>query len=667
MSAPSPQLIPDMLRLLAASYLAPPDLLACVQVSQAWNKEFIPHLWETIDDRLYSWPRILDRHDARSSKHNKDKAWIRATFAKHAHHIRHLRVQWKVILTAVTYAKTCTNLRSLRIGDLSCTKTALERMNKGASAGGASWRARGGDGDYVGLAPRKRGRWELEETTPPWPLLCPQFEGKILPLVQDNIPLRQQEQGWMVFQCVWLLLLQNMALRSVSLSRDVAILVKIESPENALSGIGGLKNLQNFCVRVKLSDVLDGLPAITSYSIDKSSGYSINKEHRQLRELRIDDTLPESIGFGLLGHLPNLQRLWVTETLPCKSSDPSIPPASRRYPLKSLAVLKNSGPSKAPVAIIARVPFLVEFVTDLLPPVTAHALVRYCPQLEIVRQPSYVEPRRNDYLLKPTLNALLILLQGCQNLKVVDMFNHKVSSGELAARPWKCLQLEVLRFQVVDVPRITASEQQWMNEGMRVTNTTDEESLYKYLKDLPRNSIYPGLEGCFDHNIFYTMTKREEYLIAQRLVMDQLGKLKNLRVLDFGYDYRENNPNTYRCAQQGVPDGLLGAPFYVVPNSLELWIGIDLPQLAALKNLEVFGFEGVDHRMGKPEIKWMAEAWPKLKVMHGLQEERLGSYAKNTELREYMQILRPDVKHLAKLPCPYDLPRFGVDSTDRVS
>ncbi|KAF9910529.1 hypothetical protein EC991_006347 [Linnemannia zychae] len=667
------QLNSDILQHLATSYLTPPDLLSCVLVSKAWNEEFIPYLWESIDDCLHSWPKILNRHDAKSSRHNKDEAWIRATFAKHAHHIRYLRVQWKVVLAAVAYAKTCTNLLSLRIGDLSSTKTALEQMKGvppvggGGGRGGETYLKSGGGGrGHVNLASRKP--WQLEETMSPWPLLCQEFEGKFLPLIHHNIPLPQQERDWMVFQCIWLLLLQNPALRSVKLSRDIAFLGKIESQKYPMLIIGNLKNLvelQDFGIFLELNEVLERLPNIMNYSGNKISSYNINKEHRQLRELWIGDTLPESQVLDLLDNLPSLQQLWITGIPPYKPDDLPIPPASRRYSLRSLGALLEHGVTEAPTAIIARAPFLVEFVTDLLTSVTAHALVKHCPHLEIVRQPSYVEPQRNAYPLRPPLDALLILLQGCQNLKVVDMFNHKVSSAKLTAHPWKCLQLEVLRFQVVDVPRITASEQQWLNEGMRILNTTDEEILYNDMKDLLSSSFSHGLEEYYDHNIFYVMATREEFLVAQRLVMDQLGKLKDLRVLDFGYDYRENDPSTYRV-QQGEPDGVLGAPFYVVPNTLELWMRIGLKKLAALNNLEVFGFEGVDHRLRKSEIKWMAESWPKLKVMHGLQEERLGIYTKNTELREYMQTLRPDVKHLAKLPCPYDLPKFGAP-TDRLS
>jgi hypothetical protein len=67
-----------------------------------------------------------------------------------------------------------------------------------------------------------------------------------------------------------------------------------------------------------------------------------------------------------------------------------------------------------------------------------------------------------------------------------------------------------------------------------------------------------------------------------------------------------------------------------------------------LKELRVFGFEGVDHRIGKPELVWMAANWPRLKVMGGLHEGWSTATVvdmRRDELREHMQRLRPDVNH----------------------
>jgi hypothetical protein len=44
------------------------------------------------------------------------------------------------------------------------------------------------------------------------------------------------------------------------------------------------------------------------------------------------------------------------------------------------------------------------------------------------------------------------------------------------------------------------------------------------------------------------------------------------------------------------------------PDTLELSLESGLGLLEALANLETIGFEGVDHRIGKLELEWMAKS-----------------------------------------------------------
>ncbi|KAF9924574.1 hypothetical protein FBU30_005492 [Linnemannia zychae] len=77
---------------------------------------------------------------------------------------------------------------------------------------------------------------------------------------------------------------------------------------------------------------------------------------------------------------------------------------------------------------------------------------------------------------------------------------------------------------------------------------------------------------------------------------------------------------------------------------MELSLETGLDQLSDLVELEVFGFEGINHRIGKMEIKWIAAHWPRLRVMRGLQEDSLDMLEpdyERAELRKYMQELRP--------------------------
>lgn len=89
-----------------------------------------------------------------------------------------------------------------------------------------------------------------------------------------------------------------------------------------------------------------------------------------------------------------------------------------------------------------------------------------------------------------------------------------------------------------------------------------------------------------------------------------------------------------------------GDPF---PDTLELSLASGLDRLSTLTELEVFGFESVDHRIDEEELSWMAEKWPRLRVMRGLHElediPMLMHDGEKWHLRVFMQRLRPDVRH----------------------
>ncbi|KAG0093918.1 hypothetical protein BGZ93_007333 [Podila epicladia] len=64
--------------------------------------------------------------------------------------------------------------------------------------------------------------------------------------------------------------------------------------------------------------------------------------------------------------------------------------------------------------------------------------------------------------------------------------------------------------------------------------------------------------------------------------------------------------------------------------------------------MEMIGFECINHYIGQEELAWMGKSWPRLKLMYGLDKERLPDLEPNKEraaLKEYFQQLRPDVVH----------------------
>ncbi|KAG0379354.1 hypothetical protein BGX24_000770 [Mortierella sp. AD032] len=89
---------------------------------------------------------------------------------------------------------------------------------------------------------------------------------------------------------------------------------------------------------------------------------------------------------------------------------------------------------------------------------------------------------------------------------------------------------------------------------------------------------------------------------------------------------------------------------YVGPtfDTLEMLLESGLDRLEALRDLEMIGFECINHQIGRAELDWMAKSWPKLRLMYGLDKERLYEieYDKHrAALRRYFKRLRPDVDH----------------------
>ncbi|KAF8940903.1 hypothetical protein BGZ47_007565 [Haplosporangium gracile] len=95
--------------------------------------------------------------------------------------------------------------------------------------------------------------------------------------------------------------------------------------------------------------------------------------------------------------------------------------------------------------------------------------------------------------------------------------------------------------------------------------------------------------------------------------------MTNLTVLDLRMEYRNYSFHPGRLTSQCV------AQLYIededlFPDMLELLLASGLDQLATLEKFEVFGIQSVDHSIDEDELQRMAEKWPRLQVVRGLQE-----------------------------------------------
>lgn len=142
-------------------------------MSSTWHDILTPQLWRSIDDRDYAWTRILKDHDSADENDGKDIDWFRTIFKKYGRHILHLRTTWSVVINAASEGGTCTNLQSLRIHNISETKTDKEK-------------------DEEDLVREYRRKKERRQRAVDQPLLSPIFDNILTPREAGLRPERRQ-------------------------------------------------------------------------------------------------------------------------------------------------------------------------------------------------------------------------------------------------------------------------------------------------------------------------------------------------------------------------------------------------------------------------------------------------------------------------------------------
>ncbi|KAF9921447.1 hypothetical protein FBU30_008490, partial [Linnemannia zychae] len=288
---------------------------------------------------------------------------------------------------------------------------------------------------------------------------------------------------------------------------------------------------------------------------------------------------------------------------------------------------------------------LREFSCEDLDMRMVNVLTEYCKNLEVVREvDTFGRKKLSSQYYPQHVNIIIPLLDYCQNLKVLDTPSHKILGDNFIECQIVCLGLEIFRCQIIGMYWLDEHHCQILNRfvGIPVDDGDDESS-----------STSEGELGLVEE----LQRNQERY----RKVYLQFSRLTQLRVLDLGQEYRVDTkyPNTSfslvdrsdaESSEDEDDDSDEEYKWYPSPieNTLELTLASGFGQLKTLTELRVFGFEGVDHRIDKIELEWMASHWPKLKVMRGIHVDvlpRVEPDPKRDELREYMQALRPDVVH----------------------
>ncbi|KAF9907762.1 hypothetical protein EC991_010632 [Linnemannia zychae] len=620
--------IPELL-LLMGPYWSPPDLYACIRVCKLWHLSLSPYLWHTIDDRLYSWPRILATHDICTSPGVKGYFRILSAFTRYGHFIRHMKLSWRVMIDIAFVTGVCTQLESLATGNLGVNRTRKEQeslrwvSNLTLEQGGLTYDQR--------QDPAKEG-----------PLISAQLEGVFSPCEIGWRAVREQEQDWLTAQNFWGLVQMNAgSLRSLRLDRSLDSLAHLKSTEFfyvTLAGLPKLRELDNAFFTVRMTEVLERLPNLHTHrsSIFELHNQVLPETYTHLRALDIYGPVPSITFFSLLGRLPNLENFKISEFVrrevfpenPGLTYLNSTP--TRLKKLHIVSGVANIG-SNLGSKIIPWLPLLTAITVDRIQDGTAAALYTHCKHLDTILRAD------DGYTLMECvyqgatspISQLYKLIHDFPNLKVIDRIDQCFAASDLLAQDWSLLNnnnnkaptLQVFRCRIAHVERLTPSEEELMARASPewISQLADTGT-----SDLVNKSIGS--------------------ISIQRQILSRIGQLTNLRVLDLGYEWRDvwssTRPETPRRGY--IP--------YSKPcsSSLELSLATGLDLLAGLKNLCIFGFEGLDHRIGKPELEWMARNWPRLEVMRGLQEDDLIRIEPNpvkTELRLYMMKLRPEVRH----------------------
>ncbi|KAF9930233.1 hypothetical protein FBU30_000719 [Linnemannia zychae] len=610
--------LPELLALVG-SYLDSPDLLSCVQI---------------ID-----YPR--HNHTPLPSDMEKDEDWLRGIFSKYGHHIRHLCADRAITLTIASSVGTCTNLKTLP----KCLSASLHFGDKFRSD---IFKDYGQLSDHV-----------LSTTS---------FPSLISPT--SRLESERAFVTWILMQRCWILVQQNPSLETLELAKCFRTNHN-SFPTNfflqTLVSLSHLTSIINDAIEIPLQLLLQQLPQLQHYSCHTHSCDPANTNF--INDMDLDTPFPQLLTLNLgdrtlwtiecksilnlLRYLPNLQKLTLSWLQPLNNPTIDVgalighsPSRLQELTLYRIHRYPNIEDSRCPLVhhILPWLPFLTKLTIDMkLNTPTALALVNHCPQLMSVQYLS----KSNSDITPDDVSSAALLLHNMPNLKVLDMPCQTVELDSLLDAPFACTGLEVLRCQIEGFNRFDVEEEaiykSWLEEVIR-TNRVE--------KNNPQDTITDTALQIYGARIQEILEKYVHCREQHRRFYDAIGGLIHLKKLELGVDKRQGYERVLRVLKPytyTVGGRIYYMGFGPTPNTPLLDLDSGLDRLKTLKELKVFGFEGVDHRIDKPELDWIAMNWPQLEVLCGLevpQNPHLFLHCPKTdELRVHMQKLRPSIQH----------------------
>ncbi|KAF9088364.1 hypothetical protein BGX23_007413 [Mortierella sp. AD031] len=107
--------IPEIM-LQIATHLDVEDFYACLQVCRLWHTVFTPFFWDSIDDDVWPWSKLLKRlsTDRPQPKNANPRADLfRALLLKNRDHVRHLSIHFDSL--EIAFDTNFTQLTSLHV------------------------------------------------------------------------------------------------------------------------------------------------------------------------------------------------------------------------------------------------------------------------------------------------------------------------------------------------------------------------------------------------------------------------------------------------------------------------------------------------------------------------------------------------------------------------